>query len=99
LTDQETLDLPQSTGAYVLEVRADSPAEEAGLIGGSRDTGIISLPAGGDLITAIDGQPVMVFGDLLTYLMVYKGPGDQVVLTILRDGEIKEVTVTLSKRP
>lgn len=99
LTDQEVLGLPQSTGAYVIEVRSNSPAQKAGLIAGSRDSGIIGLPAGGDLITAIDGRPVLVFGDLLTYLMVYKAPGDQVVLTILRDGEQKEVTVTLSKRP
>jgi len=99
LVDQETLKLPQATGAYVMGVRPNSPAEKAGILGGSSDSGVIGLPAGGDLIIAIDGQPVRVFGDLLTYLMVYKGPGDEVVLTILRDGTQKEVVVTLSKRP
>ncbi len=99
LLEQESLGLPQSTGAYIISVRPNSPAEEAGLRGGSTDSGITGLPAGGDLIIAIDGQPVKVFGDLLTYLMVNKGPGDQVVMTILRDGEQKEVTVTLAKRP
>jgi len=99
LLEQEALGLPQSTGAYVISVRPNSPAEKAGLVGGTRESGIPGLPAGGDLIIAIDGQPVKVFGDLLTYLIVNKGPGDQVVMTVLRDNEQKEVTVTLAKRP
>jgi 2-alkenal reductase len=99
LLAQEALGLPQSTGAYVMSVAAGSPAEAAGLIAGSIPTKIQGLLAGGDLITAIDGRPVIVFGDLLAYLMSSKSPGDVVMLTILRNNEVKEVSVTLGKRP
>ena len=93
---QEAFNLPQSTGAYIIDVRPNSPAAEAGLIAG-RDG---ETPgAGGDLIIAVDDQEVRIFGDLLTYLMTQKSPGDTIVLTILRDGERKEVSLVLGKRP
>ena len=31
--------------------------------------------AGGDLIVAADGRPVMIFADLMSYLMTNKSPG------------------------
>ncbi len=99
LLEQEALGLSQSTGAYISDVAPGGPADKAGLKGGSKDTNIPGLLAGGDLITAVDGRPVQIFGDMLTYLMENKSPGDSVVLTILRDNQQKEVTVTLGKRP
>ncbi len=99
LFEQEILGLPQATGAYVDAVVEGGPADQAGLRGGSRPTEVEGLLAGGDLIIAADGRPVRVFGDLLSYLMENKSPGDTIVLTILRDNEQKEVTVTLGKRP
>jgi 2-alkenal reductase len=99
LTEQEALGLPQSTGAYVTEVAAGGPADKAGIIGGSQPTNIQGLNKGGDLIVAVDGHPVLVFGDLLGYLMNNKVPGDQIVLTVLRNGQSKEITLTLEKRP
>lgn len=95
----DELNLPQTTGAYITAVRPGSPADKAGLRGGSVETTITDLLAGGDLIIAVDGQPVRVFGDLLSYMITSKSPGDSIVLTILRDGEQKEVTVVLEKRP
>ncbi len=97
LAAQEALKLPQSTGAYITSVRPNSPASKAGLIAASGGNG--QVPTGGDLIIAVDGHEVRVFGDLLTYLMVEKSPGDSVVFTILRGTERKEVTVVLGKRP
>ncbi len=95
----EALGLPQSRGAYLVEVVTGGPADQAGLKAGTVDTSITGLKSGGDLITAIDGQPINVYADLIGYLMTKKSPGDQVVLTILRDGKEKQVTVTLGKRP
>jgi S1-C subfamily serine protease len=58
------------------------------------------LQSGGDLITAIDGQPVRRFDDLLVYLESNKSPGDEVQLTILRPNEGEQtVTLTLGERP
>ena len=99
LQEIEALGLPQTTGAYVIDVADGGPADKAGIQAGQTPTEFAGLESGGDLIIAIDGQPVNVFGDLIAYLVVNKQPGDQVTLTILRDGETKEVTVTLAKRP
>jgi S1-C subfamily serine protease len=96
---QEALGLSQSTGVYVVQVVPGGPAEKAGLKGGDRTTDIPGMDAGGDLIVAADGKPVLIFGDLLSYLMENKSPGDTLVLTIIRDKEKKEVTLTLGKRP
>ena len=95
----EELGLPRQTGAYITAVTPGSPADRAGLRGGSRPTSFTGLPAGGDLLVAIDGQPVMTFDDLLSYLIKNKQPGDKVTLTIVRDGQEKEVDLTLGKRP
>lgn len=99
LIEQEALNLPRFTGAYVTTVTPGGPAEAAGLRGGTQETSIPRLLAGGDLIIAIDGQEVLQFSDLLSYLLNYKSPEDTVVLTILRGDEEIEVDLTLGKRP
>jgi 2-alkenal reductase len=99
LADIEALGLNTYTGAYVLEVAPGGPADRAGIQGGTQSTRIDGLKAGGDVITAIDGKPINTFDELLSYLTTNKSPGDQVVLTILRDGKSQDVTVTLDKRP
>jgi S1-C subfamily serine protease len=99
LLEQQALNLPQTTGAYVVSVAAGGPADLAGIIGGSQPTSIQGLKSGGDLIIAVDHQPMLVFADMLSYLVTHKSPGDQVVLTLIRDHQEKEVTVTLGKRP
>lgn len=99
LAEVKALGLDRNTGAYILEVASGGPAAKAGLRGGKTETSIPELYAGGDLIIGVDGRPVNVFGDLLSYLMNNKSPGDQVVITIVRDNQEKEVKVTLDKRP
>ena len=99
LIEQEALGINTAVGAYIVEVTARGPADKAGLRGGSTKTSIPGLLAGGDLITQIDNQPVQVFGDLLSYLMKNKSPGDEVTIKVLRNGEEKEFMVKLEKRP
>jgi S1-C subfamily serine protease len=99
LLEQETLGLSRSTGAYIIAITPDSPADSAGLRAGTRRTDQPGLSGGGDLIIAVDGRPVLVFGDLLSYLMVNKSPGETVTLTIIRDNVEEEVNLTLGKRP
>jgi S1-C subfamily serine protease len=100
LAEIEALGLTTYTGAYVTRVEPGGPAEQAGIRGGSQPTNIDErLQAGGDVITAIDGQPIATFDQLLSYLTTNKSPGDTVVLTILRDGQTMDVTVTLGARP
>lgn len=95
----EELDLPQTTGAYVVEVIPGGPADQAGIRAGTRRTSIQGLYKGGDLITAIDGQNILTFADLLKYLINYKAPGDTVTLTLIRNGQEIAVDLKLGSRP
>ncbi|HLF74107.1 MAG TPA: trypsin-like peptidase domain-containing protein [Anaerolineales bacterium] len=95
----EALGLDTYTGAYVLDVTPGGPADEAGIRAGDTPTSVPGLQAGGDLITAIDGHPVDTFDELLSYLTLNKSPGDTAVLTVLRDGQPTDITVTLGTRP
>lgn len=87
LSEIESLGLNSYTGAYVADVVSGGPADQAG------------IRASSDLITAIDGNPVTSFDDMLSYLVTSKSPGDTVVLTVLRDGQAVDITVTLGTRP
>jgi len=87
------------TGAYVTDVVSGGPADKAGIKAGTTATDIPNFLGGGDMIMAIDGRPVHTFDELLAYLITNKGPGDTVVLQILRAGQQMDVTVTLDKRP
>lgn len=99
LLQQEALGLPRSNGAYVTSVTQDSPADQAGLQGGTEETDIFNLYSGGDLIIAIDGRSIMTFSDLLTYLIQEKSPGDIVTFTILRGEQEIQLELILGKRP
>jgi len=79
-------------GALILNVTPGSGAERAGLRPTMRDErGRLIL---GDVITAIDGEPVHNSGDLLL-LLEQREPGDRVRLTILRHGKEQDVRVPL----
>lgn len=99
LMEREALGIQEMTGAYIIGVTENSPASRAGLIGGSTVTRISGLLAGGDLIIAVDDRPVRLFSDFLSYIMANKSPGDEIVITIKRQGEEMEVPVVLDKRP
>jgi 2-alkenal reductase len=92
----EELNLLQTAGAYVVEVTAGGPSEQAGLRG---DSGSRTLAGDGDLIIAIDGRPVRDFEDVMSYLINRTRPGQEVTLTIVREGQQREVRVVLGERP
>lgn len=95
---QAELGLPQVSGAYVIEVTADGPAAAAGL----RDAGASSagrLLPGGDLIVAVNGQPVANPDDLISFLVYETEVGQTITLTVLRDGAPTEIPLTLGERP
>jgi 2-alkenal reductase len=95
----EALGLKSYTGAYVTNVVPGGPAEKAGIIAGNTPTNIPNLLGGGDLIVAIDGHEVHTFDEMLSYLITNKGPGDSVILQVLRGSEKVDITVVLDKRP
>lgn len=97
----KAMSLPVEQGAYVSTVTDGGPALATGLIG---TTGTVTqdgrtVEVGGDVITAIDGQPVKTFDDILVYLSLQTSPGQEVTLTILRDGKYQDVKLQLGTRP
>jgi S1-C subfamily serine protease len=85
-------ELRKLEGVLILRVTPGSAAEAAGLIGAtiSRDGGIVP----GDSIVAINDQPVDSVAKLLSRLDEFK-IGDQVKISVLRDGAKLDLTVTL----
>jgi putative serine protease PepD len=85
-----------TAGVEVVTVTKGAPADKAGLQGSTGTQTVDGTPfsTGGDVITAIDGTNVQS-ADQLIGLIQKKKPGDQISLTISRDGSTKTVTVTL----
>ncbi len=75
----------QQCGARVLEVKAGTPAEKAGL-------------QVNDVIVAVDGKAISGLDELRTAIQG-KNPGDTVRLTYLRGSQQSDVTVTLAAIP
>ena len=96
----EMLDLPAQGGLLIQRVERNSPAEEAGLRGPSRVVIRFNyrLGIGGDLITAVEGQPVES-NDSLQRAMSRKHGGDNLDLTIYRGGREQRIRVKLGEAP
>jgi 2-alkenal reductase len=88
-------------GAAVQTVVSGSPADKAGLHGGGREQDFTAIPfrPGGDLIIAIDGQPVARAEDVVRAVTERLFPGQTTRLTILRGNDRLVVDVVLGERP
>ena len=98
----EAMALPAGLkGAAVIAVEPDGPADKAGLRGSEELTTVNGrrVPVDGDVITAIDGLRVRSFDDVISYLAANKEVGQEVVLTVLREGVEQAIPVTLLPRP
>ena len=71
-------------GASIVSIEPGSPAEEAGLV-----------PQ--DVVVGLNGRPV-TGADSLTAFVRSKSSGDTVLLTVIRDGQMFDVEVTLATR-
>ena len=97
----ERIDLHVNTGALVTEIVDDSPAEDAGLQAGDEEItfqGQDGISVGGDLIVAVNGKQLTREHDLADEISG-RGAGENVELTILRDGERRGLEVELGRRP
>jgi 2-alkenal reductase len=97
----EAMGLPVEKGAYFADVVSGGPAFDARLEGADESKTVNGrrVEVGGDVVIAINGQPINSFDDLLIYIALQTAPDQPITLTIVRDGEIQDVTVTLEDRP
>ncbi|MCJ7509555.1 MAG: trypsin-like peptidase domain-containing protein [Dehalococcoidia bacterium] len=99
----EDLGLSVTKGVYVITVAQNSPAQRAGLQGAFRSEAQAaqssSLPSGGDVITAVDGNAVTDVDELANYLDSQKRAGDTVTLTVLHNSQETTMEVTLAEWP
>lgn len=95
------LDLPVQRGVMIVDVPRGQPAERAGLRGGTDTIDFFGqdVVVGGDIILAIDDYQLRDFDDLIAYLVRETSVGQEVVLTILREGQTLQVPLTLGERP
>lgn len=77
----ESFELKEKKGILVAQVIEDSPAEKAGL-------------ERGDVITRLEGEPVGKVAEFRNRIAL-TSPGTELKLTVLRDGEKKQITVTV----
>ena len=81
----KALKLKSSEGILVADVSPKSPADEGGL-------------KRGDVILAINGEPVKS-ATQLRLMVAELAPGTRIKIGLLRQGQAKDVTVTLAERP
>jgi S1-C subfamily serine protease len=94
------LELPAEGGLLIQAVERNSPASLAELRGPNRAViaGNHRILIGGDLIVAVDGQPVEST-DSLQRVLNRKHVGDTIDLAIYRNGHTQHVRVTLGEAP
>ena len=97
----EVRGLNSSKGFLVVSVIEGSPAETAGLLGvtETKETDGREFALDGDIILSIDGETVRKISDILVHLQREKSVGDEMVLSVNRNGEILELTMVLEERP
>jgi len=96
----EQVRLPAESGVLVSRVVPGSPADEAGMEGGSRNVVVDgeSYTLGGDIITAVDGEPVESAEEVRS-VVNDKEPGDELEVEVRREDSTETLTLTLGRRP
>ena len=94
-------ELNSSKGFLIATVVEGSPAEDAGLQGITitKEIDGREYALDGDIIVKIDDKVVRKISDILIHLQREKSIGDEMVMTVNRDGTLIEVILVLGERP
>jgi len=95
------LELPTSRGLLIAQVQPGAAAHAAGVRGATQQMRVRGgyLLIGGDILTAVDEQPIATRDQLTIYLENNKRVGDPVTLSLIRDGRPITLTAKLTARP
>jgi len=96
----QSLDLPVESGLLLVQIDRSSPLDMAGVRGAQTEAilGNRRVYIGGDVLTAIDGTPI-VSVEQLQLLQEQHQIGDKVTVSLLSNGQPIEVAVTLTEEP
>ncbi len=99
----QLLHLRTDRGILLVGVERDGPAAAAGLRGGDRAVPVPGQPgrvvkAGGDVITALAGRPVLSTDDLVDCVQALE-PGDRLPVSYLRGGKSLTTVIVVGVRP
>jgi S1-C subfamily serine protease len=96
----KALNLPVEEGVIVQSVTKGGPAAKAGLEAGDTPATVegAQVQLGGDIITEVDGEKLAEMDELIEIIQGSE-PGDELELTIVRDGDEETVGVTLGTQP
>ena len=92
--------IPLARGFLVEDVDKGSPAEAAGIKEGALEVSVERerYILGGDIITEIEGIPIRSAEDYFKAVTSLK-VGQEISLTLFRDGQTRTIRVTLAERP
>ncbi|MFQ5434218.1 MAG: S1C family serine protease [Anaerolineae bacterium] len=97
----QALDLPVERGILVAQLFRGGPAAAAGIRGAQQEVivGNSRFLIGGDIITAVNGEPIRNWNEMNETLELHTAVGDTVTVTVIRDGEQLDLPVTLTAQP
>jgi len=84
-------------GIYIDTITKNGPADKAGVHGSTIDQ--YSKKHAGDVIIGIDGRSIVRIDDLISYIDQHKSVGDNITLTVYRNGHALDLKATLTSRP
>jgi S1-C subfamily serine protease len=97
----QAMNINTTYGVLIQSVVSGGPASSAGLKAGTQQATVEgnTVMLGGDVITAINGTRILNSDGLSAYLEGSTLPGQIVTMTIIRNGQTTNVSVTLGTRP
>jgi S1-C subfamily serine protease len=84
-------------GVYVDRITEDGPADKAGIHGSTTDQYLKKHL--GDVIIAVDGHNITKSDDVLNYIGQHKIAGNNITLTVYRNGHVINLKAILAARP
>ena len=84
-------------GVVVDNIKKNGSADKSGIKGSTADQ--YGQKHGGDIITSVDGKNITRFDDLVSYLEQNKSPGNNITLTVYREGKYVQMNIALAGRP
>ena len=97
----KTMNINVTYGWLIAQVTSGGPADDAGLQGGTKQVTVNgqSVVIGGDIIIALSGTRVTGTDELSTFLEEHTLPGQTINVTIIRNGQEMTLQLKVGTRP